>query len=344
MVCLCLKGPASPIGTALLVIVVGLLLWPSSPPTLDEMWPQLDDGSAAPLKVIVTGSSSGIGEQLAYSYAQRGATVVLAARRKERLQAVVEECLQRGALSAHAVEADFSDATAGVKVIEEAIRFFGADQENGTASIDVLHINHAYMKSVDWVQDGAASAHDLRYMMQVSFMSFVDLATAALPFLEASPFGGRVIVSSSSAGLSGVHQLAPYSGAKHALHGFFSSLQQDLMWHNYSTTISLAVIGRIDTDGAKHQLGEQYQYLTSHPADEAAEALIHGGLLRRQVFAHPAEQIRNKEVFRFFAPKTHDAAVVLNSRSHPCTNSSEEMMLINCWGPIQQLLSHSESY
>ena len=34
----------------------------------------------------------------------------------------------------------------------------------------------------------------------------------------------------------------------------------------------------------------------------------------------------------------HDAAVILNSQSHECTNTAEELMLLNCWGPIQELL------
>ena len=50
--------------------------------------------------VLVTGASSGIGEQMAYHYARMGASIVLTARRETLLQKVVEKCKLIGAKTA----------------------------------------------------------------------------------------------------------------------------------------------------------------------------------------------------------------------------------------------------
>ena len=53
-----------------------------------------------------------------------------------------------------------------------------------------------------------------------------------------------------------VHKMAAYSASKHAIHGFFGSLRQDLMWHKSNVTITEAVIGRISTENANNALSK----------------------------------------------------------------------------------------
>ena len=48
------------------------------------------------MNIFITGASSGIGESLAYYYAQKGATIGLVARREDRLKAVVEKVKELG--------------------------------------------------------------------------------------------------------------------------------------------------------------------------------------------------------------------------------------------------------
>ena len=351
------------------MLVLAYIMSQSSTPTNDELWPRLADGSFAPLKAVITGASSGVGEEMAYSYARRGAALVLGARRADRLAQVVARCQDLGASAAFAVPVDFSQPNASALFVADAARLLnpthagindgdgrnddqgsgdgdgsgggGADSAKTTASssLDVLHLNHAYMASFDWVTDGAVRDPSFSRMMQVSFVSMVDAATVALPLLEnAGHGGGRIVVTSSASGKNGVHQLAAYSAAKHALHGFFESLQQDLMWHNASTSVTINVLGRVDTDGSRRQLGGQHRYVKIETAPDAAEAIIHGGLLRQTLAAFPAGQLRAQALFKFFAPQMHDALVVLNSQSHPCTDSSEALILFRCWGAVRELL------
>ena len=67
---------------------------------------------------------------------------------------------------------------------------------------------------------------------------------------------GRVLVSSSGAGKGPVHKMAAYSASKHAIHGFFGSLHQDLMWRK--SMLPTGVIGRISTENANNALSGQY--------------------------------------------------------------------------------------
>uniref|UniRef100_A0A7C9DQV4 11-beta-hydroxysteroid dehydrogenase n=1 Tax=Opuntia streptacantha TaxID=393608 RepID=A0A7C9DQV4_OPUST len=75
--------------------------------------------------VIITGASSGIGEQLAYEYARRGACLVLAARRGKSLREVADMCLEVGSSDAVTITADVSDVDDCKRIVDSAISHFG---------------------------------------------------------------------------------------------------------------------------------------------------------------------------------------------------------------------------
>jgi short-subunit dehydrogenase len=70
-----------------------------------------------------------------------------------------------------------------------------------------------------------------------------------MPWLEASR--GRLVVVSSAAGKLGLPRVAPYAATKHALHGFFDSLRHELREKASNVTVTMAVLGSIDTVSAK---------------------------------------------------------------------------------------------
>jgi NAD(P)-dependent dehydrogenase (short-subunit alcohol dehydrogenase family) len=82
---------------------------------------------------LVTGASSGIGEACAITFAQKGAKVVIAARRAERLEALAERISAMGA-EALAVETDVTDEAAVQNLFDQAVECFG--------TVDVL-LNNA---------------------------------------------------------------------------------------------------------------------------------------------------------------------------------------------------------
>src|SRR6476646_6704405 len=74
--------------------------------------------------VVITGASSGLGEATARYLAARGATVVLGARRAERLQALVDEITSAGG-KASAVVTDVTDATQVQALVDTAVEQYG---------------------------------------------------------------------------------------------------------------------------------------------------------------------------------------------------------------------------
>ncbi|XP_065555845.1 hydroxysteroid 11-beta-dehydrogenase 1-like protein isoform X2 [Lathamus discolor] len=139
-------------------------------------------------RVLLTGASAGIGEQMAYHYARFGAEIVLTARREAVLQKVMEKCLTLGAKKIFYIPADMSNPLEPEKVVQFAVQKLGG--------LDYLVLNHIGMTRFQ-MWDG--DVEYTRWLMQVNFFSYVALATAALPTLEKNQ-GSLVVVSSLTGG------------------------------------------------------------------------------------------------------------------------------------------------
>src|SRR5947209_8074756 len=118
---------------------------------------------------VVTGASSGIGATVATDLARRGATVTAVARRKDKLDEVVEQCRQYAAASM-AVPADVSSRAECERVVREVDDRFGR--------IDII-VNNAGIS----IHRNAArtTADDVERLMAVNFFAPMYLTTAALP-------------------------------------------------------------------------------------------------------------------------------------------------------------------
>src|ERR1700760_4286940 len=88
--------------------------------------------------VVITGASSGLGESTARHLAELGATVVLGARRKDRLDAIVKEITAQGG-KALAVKVDVTKREEVSSLIQEALKAYG--------KVDVL-INNAGLMAI----------------------------------------------------------------------------------------------------------------------------------------------------------------------------------------------------
>lgn len=149
---------------------------------------------------VVTGASSGIGEATARLLAARGASVVLAARRAERLHALAGEL--DGAL---AVPTDVTAAGALEHLVAQALDTHGR--------VDVLVNNagqglHVPLMDVD--------ADDLRAVLELNVIAPLRAMQAAMPALSASGAGAIVNVSSATS-LRLFPGLGAYSATKAAL-------------------------------------------------------------------------------------------------------------------------------
>lgn len=162
--------------------------------------------------VVVTGASSGIGEETARRFSAEGANVVVAARRRERLDALVEEL---GAERTLAVTTDVTrreDLEATMRVAAE--RFGGID-------VLVSNAGNALLKPFE-----ETTTEDWHRMMAVNADSCFFGAQAALPYLKQSR--GSIVQIGSASGLGGDRRLTAFNAAKGAVVNFTRGLAFDL--------------------------------------------------------------------------------------------------------------------
>ena len=165
--------------------------------------------------VIITGASTGIGEELAYRLAQQGAKLVLTARRADELNRVADKVRYYGA-GVITVSADVAHNDQCKRIIAAAIAEFGR--------IDTLVCNAgmtmwARFKDIEDVSI-------LERIMQVNYMGAVYCTHHALPHLLNTQ--GRIVGIASLTALVGVPTRSGYAASKHAMRGFFDSLRIEL--------------------------------------------------------------------------------------------------------------------
>ncbi|XP_009670472.2 11-beta-hydroxysteroid dehydrogenase 1 isoform X1 [Struthio camelus] len=219
-------------------------------------------------RVIVTGASTGIGEQMAYHLARMGSHILVTARTEAKLQKVVERCLKLGAASAQLVSGSMEDMAFAEHVVKEA--------ENLMGGLDMLILNHIG-KSYFSYFDGDVG--HVQKLLQINFLSYVAMTVSALPMLKES--GGSIVVVSSMAGKVGFPFTVPYSATKFALDGFFSSLRQEFSIQSVNVSITLCVLGFINTESAMKAAADVV-LMSPAPKEECALEIIKGGALRQR--------------------------------------------------------------
>lgn len=161
--------------------------------------------------VIITGASSGIGLACAREFAQKGASVVLAARNFRAIDKLQKEMILKG-LEAFAVKTDVSVETECQDLIKAAVNKYGR--------IDAL-INNAGISMRALFNE--VDLNVLKKLMDVNFWGTVYCTKHALPFLLITQ--GSVTGISSVAGFQGLPGRTGYSASKFAMHGFMEALR-----------------------------------------------------------------------------------------------------------------------
>lgn len=162
--------------------------------------------------VVITGASSGIGRATAIEMARRGAHVVLAARRGEKLETVAAECRALG-VRATAVIADVTKPEDCARLAEAA------------GTIDVL-VNNAGFAVFDSVAE--AQTNDFRAMMDTNYFGTVNVTKAVLPSMLGRRRGTIVNVT-SICGIMGFARMGGYCASKFAVIGFTEALRNEVI-------------------------------------------------------------------------------------------------------------------
>jgi short-subunit dehydrogenase len=166
-------------------------------------------------RIILTGASEGIGRALALELAAHRARLALAARDRERLESLAQECRARGG-EARSLPTDVTSQQDCEWLVNETVAAFGG--------IDVLVHNAGITM---WSRfDALQDLSIFEKIMEVNYFAPVRLTALALPELKKSH--GLLVAVASLAGLTGVPERSGYAASKHAMIGFFDSLRIEL--------------------------------------------------------------------------------------------------------------------
>ncbi|GAB6029578.1 hypothetical protein CHUAL_005321 [Chamberlinius hualienensis] len=241
--------------------------------------PTFDASSVRGKHVLITGTSSGIGEQLAYAYSRLGARVVITARRQTLLENVRRKCEQLGAQQVVMVVADMAVASDRERVVAAVREHFGG-------KLDYLILNHVYAKHGHWISPSNITT--LRTAFEINFLSYVEVATLAFDMLTNA--NGRIGVISSVAGKVPMAGFAFYSASKFALDGFFSTWRQELAMAHSNVSVTNVVLGLIATEAALDSIREGHVNIDPDSAasvEETAQAIIKGVSVRSREMYYP---------------------------------------------------------
>ncbi|HUI89213.1 MAG TPA: SDR family NAD(P)-dependent oxidoreductase [Anaerolineales bacterium] len=166
--------------------------------------------------VIITGASSGFGEDAARLFAKEGCKLVLAARRLERLQALASEIQAQGG-EAVAIPVDVVNRVDVDLMVKSAVDLYGR--------IDIL-FNNAGFGRLDWLEN-LDSARDIETQVDVNLLGVIQVTRAALPYMLKQG-QGHIINMSSMAGWIAIPTYSIYASTKFGVRGFTDALRREV--------------------------------------------------------------------------------------------------------------------
>lgn len=240
--------------------------------------------------VIITGASSGIGEATALKLAEKGAKVVLTARREERLTKLKENILNNDG-TALVVTGDVTQKEDFENLVKQTLKEFG--------TIDAL-INNAGLMPLSYIKK--LKTDEWEKMVDVNLKGVLKGVAAVLPTMIENKNGHIINISSSAA-----HNYFPggavYCATKAAVKMFSEGLRQELA-PKYGINVTSIEPGAVSTelmdtitdDDIKEQLKEM-QKMTVLEAEDIAEAIYYALAQPARanindVFIMPTEQQR----------------------------------------------------
>ena len=242
---------------------------------------------------LVTGASSGIGAAAASALATQGAAVALAARRKDRLDALAADIRKQGG-TALVLECDITDQAQAAGAVERTAGELGR--------LDTL-INNAGVMLLGPVVDAPLS--EWQRMVDLNVLGLLYCAHAALPhLLRAAQDAPRQVADmvniSSVAGRAARNGNGVYALTKFGIGAFSESLRQELA--GQYVRVCLVEPGATATELASHNRPEILESIRSQfgqriQAEDIADAIGYIVTRRRHVAVNemlirPTEQVR----------------------------------------------------
>ncbi len=220
--------------------------------------------------IVITGASSGLGESTARHLAALGAKVVLAARRKERLDAIAEEIRAAGG-SALAVATDVSVQAQVQALASATIAHYGR--------IDVMINNSGFMAIAPMAQ---GRVDEWERMIDINIKGVLYGIAAVLPQMNEQGSGQIINIAS----VAGIKVFSPggtvYSGTKFAVRAISEGLRHEV---GGSIRVTLISPGAVDSE-LKHGSSDE---ASSHNVNEFYKQAIPAASVARAI-AYAIEQ------------------------------------------------------
>ena len=218
--------------------------------------------------VLITGASSGIGEACAKLFAPAGVKLILAARRKERLEQLAAQLSQEYSSEIHLLQMDVRDRTA----VKSALQSLPAPW----SKIDILINNAGLSRGLDKLQEG--DFQDWEEMIDTNVKGLLYLTRYIVPGMV-SRGRGHVVNIGSIAG----HQTYPggsvYCASKAAVRAISDGLKQDLL--GTPVRVSSVDPGLVETEfsqvrfhGDSDRAKKVYQGLTPLTPNDVADVVF----------------------------------------------------------------------
>jgi short-subunit dehydrogenase len=224
----------------------------------------------APTSIVVTGASSGIGEALALHYAQRGRTLGLTGRDRDRLDGVAARCRASGC-DVHTATIDVRDRAALAQWLVEFDRLAPVDLAVANAGVSTGTPPGQLLEDAD-----AADR-----VMEVNVLGVLNTIQPLLPLMIARG-RGQIAIISSIAGLIPLADSPAYCGSKAGIRSYGLALRQRV--HATGVCVNVVCPGYIATPMTDGIRGWKPLEMSL----ETATAHIVGGLARdRAVIAFP---------------------------------------------------------
>lgn len=220
-------------------------------------------------KVFITGASSGIGEYLAYAYADKGYFVGLLARRADRLNGVLDKCKTLGG-DGKQYELDVLDAEGLKSAIHDFIALPG--------EVDTIYAN-AGIGGTDEMNSGSSTG-----MNQVLRINILGVTNTVMPFIPhlKSQNKGKIAVVSSVASFRGFPHHAAYSGSKAAVRNICQGWGTAL--HKYNISVSAICPGFVASEMTDNKdMAQPFKLGT----EVAVKKIIRSVENRKKVFIFP---------------------------------------------------------
>lgn len=218
--------------------------------------------------VCITGASSGIGAACASEFAKHGSALLLAARRKDRLETLAAGLASQHGIRIHTVKLDIRNQ----KQVEQVFSSLPADWQ----TIDILVNNAGLTRGLTTFHEG--SIQDWEEIIDTNVKGLLYVTRAVLPGMV-SRNSGHIINIGSIAG----HQTYPkgnvYCASKFAVTGLTRGLKMDLL--GTPVRVSSVDPGLVETEfsevrfrGDKEQAAKTYAGLTPLRPEDVAEIVV----------------------------------------------------------------------